>query len=430
MSASFARNSVLAATGLALVLVSTSGCGFFRRLAGTDTVDLKNAQVASMSVDLRRAQKTICPREPVQMAVFAKVTLEGDKEAKNVETWQGKAGTNKNDKMEFTDFAFHSEQGIFDHDGWFTPNPNVLATATKELEITSVFKQRPDKFSFNTTYKPDYTCIKQAGKSGSGGQEGHSGQGGQSGQSGSDGAQGGAGSPGGQGANGSDGQPGLHLTAYATMVKTPFYEKLIAVRITGDYEDFVLVPDGQPFTLRAAGGHGGCAGSRRQRRSGRCWRERWPGRQRRRRRLGRARLRQPLPRALEDRARGSRRRSRRAGRSRSRWLGRLGRLGHRPRRQERSARLRRTAGCTRHSRPAWPRWTRVVEGGRGHRPVRRAPQGHRCARPRARRGGDRGRDGRTGRTNREGCKGREGQGGEEVQREGRHQEAEAGEVTA
>ena len=119
MPVSIARNSIsiLAATGLALVLVSASGCGFFRRLAGNDTVDLKKAQVDSMSVDLRRAQKTICPREPVQMAVFAKVTLEGEKEAKNVETWQGKAGVNKNDKMEFTDFAFHSEQGSFDQDG-------------------------------------------------------------------------------------------------------------------------------------------------------------------------------------------------------------------------------------------------------------------------------------------------------------------------
>ena len=261
MAARSSRDSfIFAASGLALVLVSTSGCGFFRRLAGNDTVDLKKAQVESMSVDLRRPQKTICPREAVQMAVFAKVTLEGDKQAKDIETWQGKEGANKNDKMEFADFAFHSEQGNFDQNGWFAPNPNLLATATKEFEIKSVFRQRPDKFSFSTTYKPDYTCIKQAGKSGIAGQEGHSGQSGQAGQAGSQGAQGGAGSPGGQGANGSDGQPGPHLTAYATMVKTPFYDKLIAVRITGDFEDFVLVPEGQVFALRAPGGRGGSGG--------------------------------------------------------------------------------------------------------------------------------------------------------------------------
>ena len=256
------RASLLAAaSGLALILVSTSGCGFFRRLAGNDTVDLKKADVQTMSVDLRRQKKTICPREPVQMAVFAKVKLEGDKEAKDIETWAGGPGSNKNDKMEFDDFAFQSEQGTFDKDGWFAPNPNLLATASKEFAIKSVFRQRPDKFSFNTSYKPDYTCIKQAGKSGVAGQEGRSGQSGPQGQSGSDGSQGGAGSPGGQGANGTDGQPGLHLTAYATMVKTPFYDKLIAVRISGDFEDFVFVPEGQPFTVRAPGGPGGRGGN-------------------------------------------------------------------------------------------------------------------------------------------------------------------------
>ena len=255
------RNSVLVTTGLALILASTStGCGFFRRLAGNDTVDLKKAQVASMSVDLRRPQKTICPREPVQMAVFAKVTLEGEKQAKDIETWQGKHGANKNDKMEFADFAFHSEQGNFDEDGWFVPNPNLLATASKEFAIKSVFRQRPDKFTFATTYKPDYTCINQAGKAGSGGQQGRPGQSGESGRAGSEGGQGGNGSPGGQSANGSDGQPGPHLTAYATMVKTPFYDKLIAVRISGDFEDFVLVPEGQVFAVRAPGGSGGSGG--------------------------------------------------------------------------------------------------------------------------------------------------------------------------
>jgi hypothetical protein len=157
MTARSSRASNLAVNGLALLLVSTSGCGFLRRLAGNDTVDLKKAQVESMSVDVRRPQKTICPREAVQMAVFAKVTLEGDKQAKDVETWQGKEGANRNDKMDFADFAFQSEQGTFDEYGWFAPNPNLLATATKAFEIKSVFRLRPDKLSVSNSYKPDYT---------------------------------------------------------------------------------------------------------------------------------------------------------------------------------------------------------------------------------------------------------------------------------
>ncbi|MDF2693022.1 MAG: hypothetical protein K0S65_1405, partial [Labilithrix sp.] len=40
-----------------LVLASASGCGFFRRLAGNDTISLEKAEVKSMAVDLRRQHK-------------------------------------------------------------------------------------------------------------------------------------------------------------------------------------------------------------------------------------------------------------------------------------------------------------------------------------------------------------------------------------
>src|SRR5205085_2192338 len=105
-------------------------------------------------------------------AVFAEVVLEGDKQGKQVETFAGHSDANKNDKMDFADFAFHSEQGNFDRDGWFTPNKNLLLTAGKEFEIKSVFRRRPDKFSFTTQYKPDYTCIKGAGGGGGSGSSG------------------------------------------------------------------------------------------------------------------------------------------------------------------------------------------------------------------------------------------------------------------
>jgi hypothetical protein len=251
---------------LSLLVATASGCGFFRRLAGNDTISLEKAEVKSMSVDLRRQHKTICPRESVQMAVFAEVVLEGDKQGKQVETWAGHGDTNKNDKLDFADFAFHSEQGQFDRDGWFTPSSNILLTAGKEFEIKSVFRRRPDKFTFTTSYKPDYTCIKAAGGAAEGG---HAGQGGSAGASGKEGrmgsssAAGGAGGDGGNGTpggQGSDGAAGPHLTAYATMVKTPFYDRLVAIVIEGDAQDFILVPEGQPFTLHASGGAGGSGG--------------------------------------------------------------------------------------------------------------------------------------------------------------------------
>lgn len=255
------------ALALGLLAGSITGCGAMRRMAGTDTVSLEKAEVKSMSVDLRRQQKTICPREPVQMGVFAEVTLEGEKASKPVETWAGHGSVNKNDKLEFTDFAFHSKQGTFDQEGWFTPSPSLIETAATEFEIKSVYKRRPDKFSFTTSYKPDYACIKEGGANGIFGQSGASGSDGGSGQAGAAGtatAAGGNGADGGSGTvghAGTNGGPGPKLTVYATIVRTPFYERLVAVAIDGEAKDFLLFPEGQTLVLHAHGGAGGAGGT-------------------------------------------------------------------------------------------------------------------------------------------------------------------------
>ncbi|MGH7296033.1 MAG: hypothetical protein ACRELB_13915, partial [Polyangiaceae bacterium] len=242
------------------------GCHFFNRLLGKDTVDLSKADIKSMSVDIRKERKTICPREQVQMAVFADLIPDGEKDKKSYETWAGRGSVNKNDKLDFVDFAFQSDLGAFDKDGWFQPKADLLATTDKEFEIKTVFKKQPDKFSFTMKYKPDYQCIKGGGKGGEAGNDGSSGpsgEGGHDGQLGSDsqsggsGTQGGAGGPGGDGGNGG---AGPHIVGYATMVKTPFYDKLIAIKLTGDVQDLLLAPVDQPIVIQAVGGPGGTGG--------------------------------------------------------------------------------------------------------------------------------------------------------------------------
>ena len=183
---------------LPVLALQGTGCAFFKQLAGTNTIDLEKAEVKSMAVDVRKQQKTICPREDVQMAVFAEVALEGEKQAKPFETWQGRGSVNKNDKIDFTEFAFNSGEGQVGPDGWFKPNPNMLATVGKEFSIKTVYKRRPDKFTFTTTYKPDYACIKGAGKTGASGGSGDSGAAGKSGAQGQSGSDKSAGGPGGQ----------------------------------------------------------------------------------------------------------------------------------------------------------------------------------------------------------------------------------------
>lgn len=249
-----------------VVGLTSSGCAFLKSLTGDNMVNLTDADVKSVGVDIRKEQKTICPREKVQMAVFVEAILKGEKKIRSFETWVGD-GINRNDRLDFGDFAFHSEMGSFDESGWFLPNRDMVASAGKEFVLKTVYKKRPDQFSMETKYKPNYDCIQQVGKSGSSGipgSSGSSGKDGTSGQSGGStrsGSEGGEGGDGGDGSDGGDGGDGPRIKAFATLVKTPFYDKLVAVRITGDLEDLVLVPIDHPLVLRADGGNGGPGGS-------------------------------------------------------------------------------------------------------------------------------------------------------------------------
>jgi hypothetical protein len=256
-----------ALTSIVLASSFLGGCGFLKSLVGKNSVDLSEAQMQKMDVGLRKQEPTICPREKIQMIVTADVLLKGDKQAKHLETYQGGAGANKNDKMEFSDFTFASNLGQVDQFGFLTPNQDVLASTDKQFEIVTAFKREPTKFNVTQKYKPSYECIKDAGQGGKPGEDGQDGSSGGAGQAGAyggtdnvggRGAQGGPGNP---GASGTDGGNGPNVVAYATIVKTPFYDKLVAIKVTGDVEDFVLVPVGQPVTIRANGGAGGAGGA-------------------------------------------------------------------------------------------------------------------------------------------------------------------------
>lgn len=259
--------SALACTGLLVIASALGGCAALRSLAGRNTQSLEHAEVLGMSVDLRKTEKTICPREAIQMAVFAEVVLSGERAPKQLETWQGGPDANRNGKLEFDEFAFHSEQGKFDELGYFHPNPDVLASVSEPFALTTAFRRRPDKFTFQTTYKPDYRCISRVGGDGDGGVAGIAGVVGASGESGSGGSSTSAGSsgrdgqPGGNGSSGGDGAGGPRLTVYATLVKTAFYDRLIAVSVEGSARDFVLLHPDATLTVVARGGDGGPGGS-------------------------------------------------------------------------------------------------------------------------------------------------------------------------
>jgi hypothetical protein len=245
---------------------AATGCAFFRSLQGLNTVNLQGAEVVKMGVDIRKDQKTICPREKTQMAVFLDAKLKGQSETKSFETWAGPPGTSRNGKLDFNEFAFNSALGSFDADGFFTPSPDVRASVGKEFVIKAVYRARPDKFSFDLSFKPDYGCIQAAtfaGNAGPTGQTGGSGSPGETGRYGGKdpGGRGGPGGSGSSGGQGGDGGDGPRLQAFVTFVKTPYYPKLLAVRIRGERDDLLLAPPDRPFVIEATGGRGGAGGN-------------------------------------------------------------------------------------------------------------------------------------------------------------------------
>ena len=242
------------------------GCVVINRLSGTDTVDLSRATLRRMTVSLRKEEQSVCPREQVQLGAFMTAVPEGGKEEKTYETWFGRGNVNKNDKLEFTNFMFQSDQGQIDKDGWFAPLQSLAATAGHEFIVHATYVPSPTVYTYTYKWKPDYTCITSASATGTPGAPGGRGKDGKPGRFGdgggvmSSGGDGQDGAPGDVGAVGAVGGTGPKIHAVVTYVKTPFYDKLVAVRLTGAINDLLLVHPGRPFAIHAIGGVGGPGG--------------------------------------------------------------------------------------------------------------------------------------------------------------------------
>ena len=257
------RRRGLALAAAAALALTLPGCGAVRSIAGINTVHLEQAKVDSMQVDLADGATAICPRERVQMHVVVGAQLPRQPAPLLYETWRGGNGTRRNGMLDFRNFAFNSEQGRFDELGWFTPDPDVLATLDGGFAIGATLMHSSAQLARTLHYPARYDCIDRIGAPGGPGAAGRDGGYGDSGGRGYDGHHGGRGAYGG---NGGDGEPGGNgfegprLRAYATFVATARYPKLLAVRVEGDLQDFVLAPADRAFVVVASGGRGGAGG--------------------------------------------------------------------------------------------------------------------------------------------------------------------------
>jgi hypothetical protein len=229
-------------------------------MVGENTVTLQGAEVLSMQTDIRRPVKRICPREPVQMWVRVEARLEDQNSPARLETWAGDREARRNGFLDFGNFVFSSGQGTVDEHGWYHPRRDMLATADQGYQIQSAFRYRPDRFSETLRLEPEYGCVREGGGVGAPGSAGRAGSNGRGGTT-YRGLSGEPGEPGSPGQDGADGGHGPRLRAYATLVRTRFYDRLMAIRIEGTEGDSVLALPDASVTLLARGGAGGAGGA-------------------------------------------------------------------------------------------------------------------------------------------------------------------------
>ena len=241
-----------------LLVLALGACTAYKSLVGENTVSLQGADVLSMQADIRRPVKKICPREPVQMWVRVEAKLEDQNSPARLETWVGDRQARRNGFLDFGNFVFASGQGTVDEQGWYHPRRDMLATVERGYEIQTSFRYRPDRFSETLRFEPEYACVREGGGIGAPGARGRHGRGGHPGFL--RGYVGQPGEPGGPGEEGGDGSHGPRLRAYATLVRTRFYNRLLAIRIEGSESDFLLAPPDASVTLLARGGPGGAGG--------------------------------------------------------------------------------------------------------------------------------------------------------------------------
>jgi hypothetical protein len=132
------------------------------------------------------------------------------------------------------------------------PDPDVKKSIEGGFDATVVYKPDPAKWTFKLNFPPEYSCY--GGWFDDGGMGGGGGPGGDGGNNGpaTDGTNGGNGGPGLQG------NQGGKITAFVTVVSTPYWPRLFAVIANGN---FFLAPADRDLVFGAAGGQGGPGGN-------------------------------------------------------------------------------------------------------------------------------------------------------------------------
>jgi hypothetical protein len=255
---------------LALGLVPAMLLGGCPRMMGRATISLKDKNVTKIQAGAITPTATACPGQPVMLKVYATTA-----DNKTFETWEPlpDGSVNKNDKLDFGEFAYAASSGTIDPEtGLFTPPADPLTNFDQPYTI-AVSLIYNSSIASALSLSPDYACIKFAdwrAMPGSTGQSGYSGYGGSYGSDGGTDRSGGNGSDGSSGQDGSrgfDGNAGLAIDVKVAYIKSTCCGDLVLVKVSpygapDQAVTYVTTPDVQnPFVVDASGGAGGDGGS-------------------------------------------------------------------------------------------------------------------------------------------------------------------------
>jgi hypothetical protein len=231
-----------------------TGCSIFSALSGGDIAaiasraDMDKYDVESIDLRLTSNETTICPGSAPLFTVTANARDKKKGEDVTLETaHEGESGKGNKGKMDLTEFAMEGRGGRVEK-GVFHATPEWWNTLLG-YDIRATFRTDTSKV-VTKHFDPAYGCIKGIG---GGGAEG------MIGESGVPGAEGGG--VGGNGGPGGPGGPGPRLTAWATIVRTPKYDRVGLIKISGDVEDMQLFDLSTGITVLAFGGRGGVGGT-------------------------------------------------------------------------------------------------------------------------------------------------------------------------
>lgn len=221
-------------------------------------VDLRDAEVKEIRLQLRHPRAAICPGEPVPLDVSIDAMIDGQ-----LTTVRQHRDEIDEPIFSLADLHLESPQGTFE-DGVFIPNVD----ARDSLGSGFVFYARaPRGPAFSVRFPPYYEC---GGKIGGAGQDGYSGlnltepnhAGGRpfsetiAGRHKADTV------------GGIDGGKGPRLSVYVTWGRTADYTRVLVGHSEGDIEMVTMVAPGYPLNVVAIGGNGGDGGKGMQGQSG------------------------------------------------------------------------------------------------------------------------------------------------------------------